>query len=199
MWSVKRVLTVLFAGALTLLTPLASLAETVDFAGAQIQYTNAEVSYAEGTGDLILTFKNTQSAGSFTILVSPLTGRYLVVGGGGAGGTPASTGANFGQGGGGGAGGFIAVDDYSFKLGSYSVTVGAGGAAATSNATASKGANGSNSVLTYTEMSSEIANASGGGGGGGGGRPNMAQAGGRNPAGMDEALDEAAKVLESQL
>lgn len=36
-------------------------------------------------------------------------------------------------------------------------------------------------------------------GGGGGGRPNMAQAGGRNPAGMDEALDEAAKVLESQL
>ncbi len=166
MWSVKRVLTVLFAGALTLLTPLASLAETVDFAGAQIQYTNAEVSYAEGTGDLILTFKNTQSAGSFTILVSPLTGRYLVVGGGGAGGTPISTLKNYGQGGGGGAGGFIAVEDYSFNTGDYSVTVGAGGAAATSNTAASNGANGSNSILTYTSMSSEIANASGGGGGG---------------------------------
>ena len=36
-------------------------------------------------------------------------------------------------------------------------------------------------------------------GGGGGGRPNMAQAGGKNPAGIDAAIAEAAKVLESQL
>lgn len=36
-------------------------------------------------------------------------------------------------------------------------------------------------------------------GGGGGGRPNMAQAGGKNPAGIDEALSEVKKVLESQL
>ena len=36
-------------------------------------------------------------------------------------------------------------------------------------------------------------------GGGGGGRPNMAQAGGKNPAGIDEALAEVKKVLESQL
>ncbi len=36
-------------------------------------------------------------------------------------------------------------------------------------------------------------------GGGGGGRPNMAQAGGKNPAGIDNAVAEAAKVLESQL
>ena len=36
-------------------------------------------------------------------------------------------------------------------------------------------------------------------GGGGGGRPNMAQAGGKNPAGIDAALAEAVKVLESQL
>ncbi len=36
-------------------------------------------------------------------------------------------------------------------------------------------------------------------GGGGGGRPNMAQAGGKNPAGIDNALAEAVKVLESQL
>jgi alanyl-tRNA synthetase len=36
-------------------------------------------------------------------------------------------------------------------------------------------------------------------GGGGGGRPNMAQAGGKNPAGIPDALAEAVSVLESQL
>ena len=36
-------------------------------------------------------------------------------------------------------------------------------------------------------------------GGGGGGRPNMAQAGGKNPEGVEAALAEAAKVLEGQL
>jgi len=36
-------------------------------------------------------------------------------------------------------------------------------------------------------------------GGGGGGRPNMAQAGGKNPAGIPAAIAEAAKVLEGQV
>lgn len=36
-------------------------------------------------------------------------------------------------------------------------------------------------------------------GGGGGGRPNMAQAGGKNLAGIDKAMEEAAKVLDGQL
>ncbi len=36
-------------------------------------------------------------------------------------------------------------------------------------------------------------------GGGGGGRPNMAQAGGKNPAGIPDAIAETTKVLESQL
>ncbi|MGN0432727.1 MAG: alanine--tRNA ligase [Lachnospiraceae bacterium] len=36
-------------------------------------------------------------------------------------------------------------------------------------------------------------------GGGGGGRPNMAQAGGKNPAGIPAAIEEAVKVLEGML
>ena len=36
-------------------------------------------------------------------------------------------------------------------------------------------------------------------GGGGGGRPNMAQAGGKNPAGIADAVVEAAKVLDGQI
>ena len=36
-------------------------------------------------------------------------------------------------------------------------------------------------------------------GGGGGGRPNMAQAGGKNPAGVDDALKEAVNALGVQI
>ena len=36
-------------------------------------------------------------------------------------------------------------------------------------------------------------------GGGGGGRPNMAQAGGKNPAGIDDAIGKVQEVLEEQL
>ena len=35
--------------------------------------------------------------------------------------------------------------------------------------------------------------------GGGGGRPNMAQAGGKNPAGVEDALKAAKEALEGQL
>ena len=36
-------------------------------------------------------------------------------------------------------------------------------------------------------------------GGGGGGRPNMAQAGGKNPAGIEDAISQAEEVLKDQL
>ena len=36
-------------------------------------------------------------------------------------------------------------------------------------------------------------------GGGGGGRPNMAQAGGKNPAGIDDAIAKVKGVLEEQV
>ena len=36
-------------------------------------------------------------------------------------------------------------------------------------------------------------------GGGGGGRPNMAQAGGKDPAGIPDALAKAAEILEGQI
>ena len=36
-------------------------------------------------------------------------------------------------------------------------------------------------------------------GGGGGGRPNMAQAGGKNPEGIEEAVSKVKEVLESQI
>jgi hypothetical protein len=82
-----------------------------------------------------------------------LTADVLVVAGGGGGGA-----ANGGDGGGGGAGGMIVSSGFSVSSGTYSVTVGGGGAGSTSGAAGSNGANSVFSSLT----------AIGGGGGGSG-------------------------------
>ena len=49
------------------------------------------------------------------------------------------------------------------------------------------------------EGSSNIEDRRGSSGGGGGGRPNIAQAGGKNPAGVQAALEKAAEALEEEL
>jgi alanyl-tRNA synthetase len=50
-------------------------------------------------------------------------------------------------------------------------------------------ARGISAVNIVKQVASEIS-------GGGGGRPEMAQAGGKNPAGLDKALEKAEKLLE---
>ena len=47
-------------------------------------------------------------------------------------------------------------------------------------------------MCTTTELLGKV-------GGGGGGRPNMAQAGGKNPAGIPDAVAEAKAALENQI
>lgn len=96
------------------------------------------------SGHTVHTFK---SSGTFTVN-QPITAEVLVVAGGGGGG------AN--HGGGGGAGGLIATT-HTFAPGSYTVTVGEGGAGGTGS---SAGANGGNSSIGSLV-------ATGGGGGGG--------------------------------
>jgi hypothetical protein len=94
------------------------------------------------------------SSGSFFFApFVPSTVEYLVVAGGGGGGS---------NGGGGGAGGLLTASGFSVTAGtSYTVTVGAGGAApGTGSGTYKSGANGLNSVF------STITSTGGGGGGG---------------------------------
>jgi len=83
-----------------------------------------------------------------------VSANFLVVAGGGAGGPVTS-------GGGGGAGGYQTSTFTLSTLNTYSITVGAGGASAT---TGSLGANGSNSVISGTGLTT-VTSVGGGGGG----------------------------------
>ena len=99
----------------------------VEFAGASA--TNWVYNADTSSYDFILTFANSAAAGSFT-LPGTTKARILAVGGGGGGGgtyNRAASGQPNGGGGGGGAGGFVETNDL-FGAGSYSVTVGSGGA-----------------------------------------------------------------------
>ena len=91
--------------------------------------------------------------GTFTVPAGA-TARLLLVGGGGSGGHDCAAG--------GGAGGFVEASDVELSPGTYTVTVGAGGAQTTSGG---KGNNGSPTILTFG--GTDLYTALGGGGGGG--------------------------------
>jgi len=108
-------------------------------------------------------------SGTFVLSSGSPDVRYLVVGGGGGGAG--------GAGGGGGAGGFLTGTKSSLASGTYTVTIGAGGAGRTSGLHGSNGANSSFAGIVASgggggaeNSSSAPAGADGGSGGGGGGR-----------------------------
>lgn len=140
-------------------------AEEIQFVDSTITVTNCTVSYDSEAGDLILVFTDTSPSGvSFSIAGAPRMGRYLLVGGGGAGGTPIKSGKAYGQGGGGGAGDFVEATDVDFPIGTYSITVGAGGAAAADSSAKVDGNDGGPSTLSNSDLGTITA--AGGGGGG---------------------------------
>ena len=115
---------------------------------------------ADPYDELVLKFTNTEAPGTLTIASGvKVSARTLVVGGGGAGGTSTLTTA--GAGGGGGGGGFIDQTQM-IGAGSYTVTVGKGGEAATTLDKA-RGKNGGPSSFIGGSVS---ITAYGGGGGG---------------------------------
>lgn len=100
---------------------------------------------------------------SISVVLSPSSVDYLVVAGGGGGG-------GFYYAGGGAAGGLLTATGYSISAGTYTITVGNGGAAGGSSA---KGGNGQNSVFgsitAYGGGGGASGAAAGNGGSGGGG------------------------------
>ena len=158
----------LVAFALLFFVPAFVRAEEIQWAGITVTYTGAAVSYSgsdPASSDLILTYTDTDTVGTLS-LPEAWAARYLVVGGGGAGGTvkPADYLAR-GQGGGGGGGGLL-TGDISLAGQSYSIYVGAGGLPAANQNVAMSGGDGGGSAITNTTTSVEVAHALGGGGGG---------------------------------
>ena len=125
---------------------------------------------ADPYDELVLKFTNTEAPGTLTIASGvKVSARTLVVGGGGAGGTSTSTTA--GAGGGGGAGGFI-DQTQTIEAGTYTITVGAGGPAATA-----AGNDGNDSSFVGGSVSI-VAKGGGGGGSQSVGRPGGSGGGG---------------------
>ena len=165
--------------ALFSLLPSAVRGEEINFVDSVITVNSGTASYDSESGDLILIFTNTSSSGvSFSIAGAPRMGRYLLVGGGGAGGTPIKSGRSYGQGGGGGAGDFVAAIDKEFPIGTYSINVGAGGAAAPNCDAKVDSNDGSSSTLSNSSFGTITA-----AGGGGGGARAVGHAGGSGGGG----------------
>ncbi|MBI5779683.1 MAG: DUF2341 domain-containing protein, partial [Planctomycetes bacterium] len=142
------------------------------------------------------------SGGTFTVTAGSGNVEVLVVGGGGGGGTQ--------HGGGGGAGGLIYNPSFAVVVGSYPITVGAGGAGAPAggNGDRPRGTNGSDSVFStltaiggggggsYRTGAALSGNDGGSGGGGGSGGSSGAggattQTGGFGSAGGSDTLNVA--------
>lgn len=134
-------------------------ATDVTFNGQTISYTNAETNWVDG--ELVLIYTNTLTDGSLT-LPAYTKARLLIVAGGGAGGSPGDATRTKGGAGGGGAGGFITKDSELLEKGTYTLSVGAGGAAGSENVQTA-GTDGNDSYLQIN--SGDVYRAVGGGGG----------------------------------
>ncbi len=114
-------------------------------------------------GSTVVKFNDTASSGSITISGTALRADILIVGGGGGGGRSLA--------GGGGAGGVVYQQNVYLAAGTYTITVGAGGAALTVNV----GNSGKSSNITLSGQLLALPNGvvcEGKGGGGGGGEIN---------------------------
>ena len=138
-------------------------------------------------GQKIHTFTTTGTA-TFTVTSGYATAQVLVVGGGGGGGYDRAAG--------GGAGGVVYLSSYQLAPGTYTVTVGGGGAGSTSwNGVLGTGANnGSNGQTSYFGIVSATGGGGGGtyaagnaGGSGGGGHGQTPYAGGAATPGQGNA------------
>ena len=146
--------------ALTFAFAFTGIGETVDFNGTTIEYANAEVSRPDG--DIVFAFKNPAAAGTLK-LPSYARAWILSVGGGGAGGSVSQNSAENGAGGGGG-GGFVEAQEQLLTGGTYSITVGAGGAAGEQGSHGEDGLP-SKILLNGSELTAYTADGGGGGGG----------------------------------
>ena len=115
--------------------------------------------------DTVAIFNNTAAAGSFTVPAGGAWVEMLVVGGGGAGGRAWDN--NFSAAGG-GAGGFVYKPALFLEAGTYSVTVGAGGAGREGGVKADTGRPGRSGGSSYVTLGgADVVRAYGGSGGAG--------------------------------
>ena len=176
------------AAALLLLAPISLFGRELDFRGQKVTVeglAEGDWEYVggapnSGTEELILVFKDTASAGTLSVPYG-FEARMLLVGGGGAGGYGTTGTTN--PGGGGGGGEVVYLENAGYDSGTYTITIGAGGAQTTA---AGNGENGHPSFVTGV---AEISRALGGGGGGakevGNGGDGVATGGGGGGSGND--------------